>query len=226
MTTVPLPDIPCVRVRMIYNEGAPAEGGNRFYLSYSGSAPTGANCATLASDIATAWAANLGPLVDGTYVLEEVDVLDIATDSGLSGQWTGSHAGGKTGASLSANAASNIEFGIARRYRGGKPRMYLPPSTSPDLISVTHWNNTYVAALSSGAAAFFAALEALSVGSMGTLAHVNLSYFKGFHNITNSSGRERAVPTYRDVALHDNITGYFGKAVVGSQRRRRTSTTP
>jgi hypothetical protein len=61
---------------------------------------------------------------------------------------------------------------------------------------------------------------------MGTLAHVNLSYYKGFTNVTNSSGRERAVPTYRDAALVDPVTGYFGKAIMGSQRRRRTSTTP
>lgn len=226
MTPVPLPDVPCVRVRLIYNEGAPAESGNRFYLSYTGSAPSGANCATLAGDVAAAFATDLAPLIDGTYALEEVDVLDIATDSGLSGQWTGSHAGGKTGASLSANAATNVEFGIARRYRGGKPRFYLPPSTSPDLTSVTHWSSTFVGDVSTGVASFFAALEALSVGSMGTLQHVNLSYFKGFTNVTTPSGRERAVPTYRATALHDNITGYFAKAVVGSQRRRRTSTTP
>jgi hypothetical protein len=80
--------------------------------------------------------------------------------------------------------------------------------------------------VNSGVAAFFSEIEGLSVGSMGTLQHVNLSYYKGFTNITNSSGRERAVPTYRTVATHDNVTGYSAKAIIGSQRRRRTSTSP
>jgi len=226
LTTPPLPASPCVRVRLIYNEGVGGEGGNRFYLSYSGSAPTGANCTTLAGDIAAAWNSDIAPLVDGAYALEEVDVLDIATDSGLSGQWTGSHAGTKTGSSLPASAATNVEFGIARRYRGGKPRMYLPPSTSGDLASITSWSNTFVGDVNTGVVAFFAAIAALSVGAMGTLAHVNLSYYKGFTNVANSSGRERAVPTYRDAAILDTITGYSTKVIVGSQRRRRTSTTP
>jgi hypothetical protein len=60
---------------------------------------------------------------------------------------------------------------------------------------------------------------------MGVLAHVNLSYYKGFVNVENSSGRERAAPTYRDSALLDPVTGYVVKQVVGSQRRRRTATT-
>lgn len=226
MTLVPLPDVPCVRVRLIYNESSKGEGGNRFYLSYTGSAPSGPNCTTLAGDVAAAYAAHLASQVHEDYVLQEVDVLDIATDAGLSGQWTGSHAGADTSQVLPANCAQNIEFGIARRYRGGKPRMFLPPTGGDQLEDQATWTPTQVSANSAAAAAFFAALEALSVGSMGTLQHVSLSYYKGFTNITNSSGRERAVPTYRATALHDNVTGYFAKAIVGSQKRRRTSTTP
>jgi len=226
VTLVPLPDVPCVRVRLDYNMANPGEGGNRLYFSYSGSAPTGANCTTLASDIAAAWLTNFAPLVETNWSLDEVDVLDIATDSGLSGQWTGDNAGGRSGSALPANVANNIEFGIARRYRGGKPRMYLPPPVSADLATQVAWTDTFVGDTTAAAAAFFAEIAALSIGAMGTLAHVNLSYYKGFTNITNSSGRERAVPTYRTTALHDVVTGYSGKKVVGSQRRRRTATTP
>lgn len=229
MTVVPLPDIPCVRVRVIWNEGAVGEGGVRFYLSYSGSAPTGANCTTLAGDIAAQVETNLCPQFTGNYTVNEVDVLDIGTDSGLSGQWTGSHPGTFTSASgqnMPDSVAMNVEFGIGRRYRGGKPRMFLPPADTSALSDASTWAGSHVSGVSSAVAAFFAALEALSIGAMGTLQHVNLSYYKGFTNITNSSGRERAVPTYRATALHDNVTGYFAKATVGSQRRRRTSTTP
>lgn len=226
MTVVPLPASPCVRVRLIYSNGAGLEAGNRFYLSYSGSAPTGANCTTLASDIATAWNTDIAPLVSGDYDLVEVDVLDIATDSGLSGQWMGSHAGSRAGTGLPNQCATNIEFGLSRRYRGGKPRIYLTGGVETDQADGSNWNSTYIDAVNAGVAAFFAAIAALSVGAMGTLAHVNLSYYSGFTNITNSSGRERAVPKYRAAALVDSVTGYFCKREISSQRRRRTSSTP
>ena len=225
MTPVPPPASPCVRVRLDYTQTDGFDAGSRFYLSYTGSAPTGANCTTLATDIAAAWASHIAPLINENFVLSEVDVLDITTDAGLSGQWTGSNAGGKTGSMCPAQCAINVEFDISRRYRGGKPRMFLPPGDTSDQLDAGHWNSTLVTAVNTGFAAFMSELEALSVGAMGVLAHVNLSYYQGFKNITNSSGRERAVPQYRDAALVDTISGYACKGVIGSQRRRRIATT-
>lgn len=226
MTVVPLPDTPCVRVRLVYNQSDGFEGGNRFYLSYSGSAPTAANCATLAADVEAAWVANCAAVINEDWALVEVDVLDIATDSGLSGQWSGSESGTVSGTPLPAQCATGIEYDIARRYRGGKPRIYLPPPTQTQLLNPSTYTSGFQSTAGGVVADFFAAIEADTVGSMGTLDHVNLSYYKGFTNITNSSGRERAVPTYRATALHDAVEGYAAKARISSQRRRRSATTP
>ena len=226
MTAPPLPDVPCVRVRLDYNLASAGEGGNRFYLRYTGSAPTAANCAALAAAIGSAWGTNIAPLTPVNYSLGEVDVLDIASSSGLSGQDTTVHSGTRSGSYLPASVCTNVEFNIARRYRGGKPRWFIPPGVQADLVSQDAWSASYIASVASGNAAFWAAVEALSIGAMGSLKHVNLSYYKGFTNITNSSGRERAVPTYRPTALHDDIVSYSVKAVVGSQRRRVRATTP
>jgi hypothetical protein len=200
--------------------------GVRFYLSYSGTAPTGANCTTLAGDVAAAWATNLSPRMQASVSLTEVDVLDIATDSGLSGQWNGTDVGGDSGAPLPIQVATNVEYGIARRYRGGKPRCYFPLGTATFLLTQSMWTAAYVTDINTAVTAFFAEIAGLSVGAVGTLTHVNLSYYKGFTNVTNSSGRERAVPTYRAVALVDNITGYSCKQEFGSQKRRRAATSP
>lgn len=226
MTAVPPPDVPCVRCRLIYNDTDGNEMGSRFYLSYTGSAPSGANCVTLATDISSAFGSHLISLIGDNISLIEVDVLDIATDSGLSGQWTGTITGTAGGAIAPIQCANDVEFGISRRYRGGKPRMYLPPPSTAQMANSHQYSSGFVTSTSTDVAAFFAAVEALTVGSMGTLQHVNLSYYKGFTNITTSSGRERAVPKYRDTALHDVVTGYFGKTLIGSQKRRRSSTTP
>jgi len=226
MTTVPLPDTPTLRVRLIYNTQNTLAASNRLYFSYSGAAPSGANCIAIADAIAAAWASDLAPVVNTNDSLNEVDVLDIATDSGLSGQWTGENGGTRSGGQIPIQVATNVEFGIARRYRGGKPRMFLPPGVEGDVTNGWEWDNTFVTAVNSAVEAFFASCAAISVGEVGTLAHTNLSYFKGFTNLANSSGRERAVATYRATALTDLITGYFCKQVLGSQKRRRTATSP
>lgn len=226
MATPPLPEVPCVRCRLIYTQTDSFDAGSRFYLSYTGSAPSGANCVTLAGDIAAAWASDLAGQFTTNFVLTEVDVLDIATDSGLSGQWTGSHAGTNAGPILTAAAASNVEFGIARRYRGGKPRMFFPPASHNETVDPGHWSSAYTGGLETAVGTFFGAIEALSIGSMGTLAHVNLSYYSGYTNVEIPGRRARSIPTYRDVAKHDVVTGYFAKALIGSQRRRRAATTP
>jgi hypothetical protein len=213
-------------VKLDYTSVAGALAGSRFYLSYSGTAPTAANCVTLATDIIGAFVTNLIPLINQDYSLSEVDVLDISSETGASGVVPTSHAGTDSNPPLPANCAMNVEFQIARRYRGGKPRMYLPPAGTEAMLNQDKFAPSYVASVSSGMQAFFTALAGFSVGAMGTLKHVNLSYYKGFTNIENSSGRERAVPTYRTAALLDPVQGYVGKQVISSQRRRRTATTP
>lgn len=225
MTAPPLPASPCMRVRTLFTNSDSFLAGNRFYLSYSGAAPTPGNCTTIADGVEAAWVAQLATLAHSDWSLTEVDVLDIASLTGSSGQWTGNEAGTAGGGMITANAAINVEFDIARRYRGGKPRMFLIPPGVGALLDTGHYTDDFVTLVNTQVTAFFAAIAALSVGAVGTLAHVNLSYYSGFKNITNSSGRERAVPTYRDAALLDTVESYACKAVVGSQRRRRTATT-
>lgn len=226
MTVVPLPASPCIRVRLDYTNADGSLASSRFNLSYSGAAPTAGNCETLAGDIATAWNTDLAEIVSGNWTLTEVDVLDIATDSGLFGTAAVSHEGSYSGAAIVSQVANNVEFDIGRRYRGGKPRMFIPPPSVGALQDSAHWTSTFITLSNTQVAAFFTAVAALSVGSVGTLGHVNLSYYQGFKNVTNSSGRTRAAPTYRPLALLDPITGYATKGVLGSQRRRRIATTP
>lgn len=223
MTVPPLPDVPCVRIHCQWSEGGALQAGSRFYLSYSGSAPSGANCATLAADVGTAWSAHLAAIISNNWTLDEVDVIDIASHSGASGQATPSVVGTRSGTGLPNQVANNVEFDISRRYRGGKPRIFLPGACEADLATQATWSSAFIGDSNAACVAFFAALEALSIGSMGTLAHVNLSYYLGFHNVTNTSGRVRSAPLYRATAIHDTVVGYATKATLGSQRRRRTS---
>lgn len=226
MAVVPLPDTPCLRVRIIGKDDADNDWGTRFNLSYGGSAPTGANCTTIAGDIAAEYAAYLAALVHATVLMTEVDVLDIATAMGASGQWTGSTAGTRSGNINPIQVATNVEYGIAERYRGGKPRGYWPFGTYEDVANQANWNSSFITAVTAGIEGFFTAVEALSVGAVGALNHVLLSYYHGYTNVEVPGSRAYAKPTYRATALHFDVTGYFPKTLMSSQRRRRSATSP
>lgn len=212
---------------MIWNKAAVGEGGVRFYLSYSGSRPSAPNCVTLAGDIQAAAATNLGPLISTAIAMDEIDVLDIQDSSGASGQNTTTWNGTRSGSATPVQVCTGVEYNIARRYRGGKPRGYWPFGTTSDYASGSSWSPGFVSASNAGMLAFFTAVNGLSVGSMGTLQHVNLSFYKGYVNIENPDSRAFSRPTYRSPnAIHDNVSGYSTKTILSSQRRRRTSTTP
>ena len=219
------PVVQAVRCRLDYKQTDGMLAGSRFYLSYTGSAPTPANCITLAGDISSAWNSNLAGLVSLDFSLVEVDVLDLSSHSGASGQDNTIHAGTAGTPIMPANSATNVEFDIARRYRGGKPRMYLPPTSQANLQDPGHWLPAFVSASNTAVLAFFTALEALSVGSMGTLQHVNISFYSG-HSTTSPPWRGpgyKYPPAYRTTPLVDAVSGYATKSVVGSQKRRRTA---
>ena len=221
------PAVQAVRCKLDYVQVDSSLGGSRFYLAYTGSAPSPSNCSTLAADIGTQWASHLAGFVNTGFSLGEVDVLDLASSSGSSGQDNTVHAGTDTGAVLPASICVNVEYNIARRYRGGKPRMYLPAPNQTRLQDEGHWTTAYASGLNTAMAAFFTALEALSIGSMGTLSHVNISFFHGVNTSTPPwrGPGYKYPPKYRDTPLVDAVEGYATKLLVGSQRRRRNATT-
>lgn len=222
------PVTPAVRCRLKYIQSDSFLGGSRFYLSYTGSAPSPANCVTLAGDIEAAWVTHLAAMIYDGWTLNEVDVMDLASEMGASGQWTGSESGTRSGSGQAASVATNIEFNIARRYRGGKPRIFFPGGAAGDLATLGAWTSEYVDDWNTAIAAFFAEIEALSIGSMGTLQHVNISFYQGVYT-TSPPWRGpgyKYPPKYRTTPLVDNVSGYATKTEVGSQKRRREATTP
>lgn len=225
MTPPPLPPNPALRVRLDYIVSE-ALGGSRFYVLFTGTRPSGAVCTTIAGLISTAWADWIKPMVGGANALKEVDVLDITDDLGAFGIDSTEVIGSRAGETVPNQVAANTEFDLGRRYRGGKPRIFWPAGVYADEADDSHWTSGFVTEMNAASVGFFAQVSAISTGGTILSSHVNLSYYRGFTNIENTSGRMRAAPTYRAVALQDVVTGYATKTVLGSQRRRRTATTP
>lgn len=227
MTLPPLPDRSTLHVELVYEPPDANEAGSRFFLRYAGSAPSPANCVSIAGDIGTAWASNMNSLVPANWSLNKVIVSDITTRMGNFGEDDTLHTGTRSGTEIPQQVATNVEFKLQQKYRGGKPRIYLPPGVNSDVVNDVHWTDDFIAAVNSGVAGFFTDVQAISVGSVGALTHTMVSFYHLFDNKISSSGRAYAAPRYRDPnALTIDVNGYTCKQLLSSQRRRRTSTTP
>lgn len=194
---------------------------NILHFGYSTAAPDSTACATLAAAIEGYWSTNCKSLLTSSSALDEVKVTDLSSDSGGVGTWTGSTTGTRAGQINSAQLAFLVQMLIATRYRGGKPKTFLPFGVAPDLTNQGAWGGSFITAVTDGWNAFIAAILA-DTSAVTFTNQVCVSYY-GPPNvvITNPvTGRARTVSTVRAVPKVYPITGYTYQTEVATQRRR------
>jgi hypothetical protein len=223
MTEVPLPDHPTIRIALGFTDGGVYKMGTRSFYRNQGPTPVAADLALVASNAAAEWASVMAPFFTSNIALTDVSVLDITTNTGAEGEWTGSHVGTNANASVPQQLAAICNFKIARHYRGGKPKCYLPAGSTADTHDGGHWNSTFVANFGAACNTFYSAQTGLPTDTFQNAGHVNVSYRHLFDNVDDASGRAHAKPRYRATAITDLITGYVVSNTFGSQRRRRKS---
>jgi hypothetical protein len=219
------PALPAVastlRVQMKHTWATDADLMCRFYVQYAATEGTAAEYATFATAVATAWNSNLAAIISSQVTLVEVIVEDLTSSSAPSGTWTGSHAGTESSGTIPTSVATLLNFTIARRYRGGKPRMYLPPPGNSQLTSSVQWTSAFITAAESAWTAFIAAVVGAGWSGSGTLAQVNVSYYEGFTPFEGPTGRYRNIAKLRTAGpAIDTITGSSVNARPANQRRR------
>lgn len=193
----------------------------RFFIHYTGTAPTVANLATYNASIATAYTTSLKALADTVTVLTQVECIDLTSSTGAVAITPESITGTRSGAVLPADACTVASYQLARRYRGGHPRGYWRFGTATDTASAQAWGASFITTVNTDLNAFIASLVGAGWSGAGTLTQVNVSYYSGFTVVTNPiTGRARNVPTLRVAPVVDAITAIAGKTSIGSQRRR------
>lgn len=196
----------------------------RQYFSYTGTAPADSVCATIAEAVGVAWRnAWLGHLSNESSQ-NGCTVQDLSTPTSGYGVDTLSAAGTATGAILPASAAQLMNYTIARRYRGGKPRAYWPVHVAADLSDPQTWDPGVLATMTTEWQTSFLDVLLGSSYSGTTLVHqVNVSYYEGFTPVQNPiTLRWKNVAKPRTVAIApDVITGFVLNSKPGSQRRRQ-----
>ena len=209
-----------IRCDLFQTVGANTRVKDRIYFSYAGAGPTVADLTTLTTTISGAWNTNISPQQNTGVTLTGITLTDLASASGAQTVTTVSRVGTLAGTAMAAGTAMVIKFKIARRYRGGHPRFYLPGRVTADLASSTAWLSSVGTTVANAFSAFITACEASPPTNIGTMTHSNVSYFTGFTNKTFPSGRTRAVPNQRGTPVVDAVTSYSVNLQIGSQRRR------
>lgn len=219
-----LPDYPNVlKIETQFSVGADALVQSRMHFAYTGTAPTSATCATIATDIYGEAVTDLLPLLAEENDLTGVTVTDLTTPSSGFGEHIASNAGTRGSFPLPAEVAVLMNIAIGRRYRGGKPRVYWPFGINTDVLTPSAWSTAALADFLSGIATYIDFIIALSVSGTAFGSLVNISYYEGFTSVTNPiTGRTRDVPKVRSVAIAPDVfTGISINPKPGSQRRRQ-----
>jgi hypothetical protein len=219
----PLPSAPNVlKVTLKWSYSADADVLSRFYLLYAGAAPTSAGLATMGTAIGTAYSSDLASFANTDVTLDDVSIEDLTSPTSAAATVAAVVAGTRTGDTLSAGTAVLVNYTIKRRYRGGKPRAYLPFFSASDLGAATAWAGGSVTGLETAWTTFMAAVFAAAPAGTSISAQVNVSYYDGFTLVTSpTTGRGRNVAKLRAGGpVIDTVTATAVNIKPASQRRR------
>ena len=189
-------------------------------FAYSGGAPSTADLATFAADLQGEYADHLFALLASGYDLESVKCLDLADPSTPAGSFDTPEPGTRSGTILPPSVTLLLNFEPDARYRGSKPKAWMPWGVEGDLASPKAWSSDFVDACNTGWAAFVAGVAGQSSGTTTLENQVSVSYFHGKEANPNPNSRLRNQPTPREVPAVYDISSFAARIVPGSQRRR------
>ena len=203
----------------LVSNGSPI-GGFRLFLRYTGTPPSASQLVTACTNFANAWASDLAPQTSTAQQLASVTAIDLSSNTGAEGTATAVHAGTRTGTELPVDVAVLVNGQISRRYRGGKPRTYVPGGVAADTTDGRHWTGAFQSGFLTAWQSFTNALDGSS-GIAGGLSPYNVSFYEGFTVVTDPvTHRARNLPTLRSSPQLDPVIGYSINPIIGSQRRR------
>lgn len=224
MTALPaVPNVAQLILRWIL--GTTDHAQTRLWVACSGTPLSSGAVSTWASAISSAAVSDLVPYLNDSNSLDEIEITDMSSALGVRVVLPVGHAGVVTSSPLPAGVAVNVQYQISRRYRGGKPRSYLPLFSAADLLNPNEWSPTSRSNLVSAYGAFLAHVISDAPASVGASHLANVSYYEGFTNEAYGTPvKYRRVPTLRAAGpVVDPILSWTIDSRPSSQRRRNRS---
>jgi hypothetical protein len=218
----PIPDVPDVLAIQLKLKVGNANVVSRVNVRYESDAPTRQQLITYASSIDAAIGTHLLHLCSVQVKTVEIMITDLTTTSSARGTVPSDQHGTRPGLWNGAGVAALINFKVARRYRGGKPRLYLPFFVAADLTEALEWSEPALAEGTVGWARFMSSVLTDTPSGLTVIEQVNVSHYAGFEiAVDERTGRSRNVNQLRiDGPAVDKITGFSINPKLGSQRRR------
>jgi hypothetical protein len=149
---------------------------NVMHAEWAGSSPFIADVLDVATQAYEAYESHFLPVIEENAVLQGCQVTDLSSNLGAQALYTESNAGGMTGPTFSAQVACVISWHVARRYRGGHPRTYLPPPEQTQIFDTSHWKDTFVSSALGAANSFMGAVNAITTTELTSVTLGQVSY--------------------------------------------------
>jgi hypothetical protein len=198
-------------------------GNGSFSLkfAYSGSTPSAGDLTTLAGVISTAYAGTLAGLLASEFALIKTEVLDLANPGHPAGINETVVDGTRSGTPAPNQVAALMDFTIGRRYRGSKPKAFMPFGVESDFATPIQWTTDFATEVDSTFGNFVDDIGGTTFGGSTVGTQVSVSYFDGKTVNPNPSSSRRFVPTPRGTPVVDPVLNAQLRVLFGSQRRRR-----
>jgi hypothetical protein len=178
---------------------------NVYHFAYDNGPATEADLNTWAEGFYTHFGSTIAQCVGNTTTYGTIDVIDLTTPSSAVGGYSGPDLGDAIAAADNA-VCWLVNHKIARRYRGGHPRTYIPGTGGANITSGNTWAETILGTMQEAVTSFYAACLAIDTPSCTGAQLVSVSYY--------TAGE------LRDEPLVDVVTGSTVSPMIATQRRR------
>lgn len=189
-------------------------------FKYSSGPPTPTQIQQVADSAHAGWVTNVKPVHHSSVALTNIVATDLSDPSTPQGLWAGSEVGTATGGVLPASTCVLINMKLARRYRGGHPRMYWPWGTDADLQGPQTWLPASITKFQTAFSGLSNKIASDSTWSSPLLANASISYYHQSTWHGDDQTGHYQVPTPRVPPLLEVATGFSYPVTLGSQRRR------
>jgi len=171
------------------------------------SAWTQADITDLATFMRAQFVTQFIPNITNSYTLTDCVATDLTSSTGVSSTASGSTVGGISAfTGLPSNVAACVGWHTALRFRGGHPRLYVPPPSTNQQLTLNTWTTTYVTALLTNSAAMLTAINGHALPSGHAISPVLVSRVRAGVQLTSP--------------LINTITASTVDNRIDSQRRR------
>jgi hypothetical protein len=217
----PLPPVPgVIRLDLKYTNGTDLDLLTRLHFAFSGGPLTNSQANSWAESIIGS-ASSLDAILHSATEITLATVTDLSTSSAGVGSYPGDITGSLSGDPLPLETAFLCNYQISRRYRGGRPRSYLPAGDATKLLNSRAWTSAFVTLVGDTWNTFISNCVTDAPAGVSGVVHSNVTYY-GPPNRTEGvlPARVKTYSTKLAVPLVDTINSASYSAIPSSQRRR------